>query len=308
MLAAQVLAITLSLELRLVSQLGWFIDLDKEFNIPASFSATQFALAGGIALAAAGVGRALPVSRRLYHFALAAVLLFLAWDEYFLAHERIFRPLGDWEYIYVALGVGIGVATLSIAWRSPRQMRIWGICLLTGLAMAASGALLLEQLGSRALQATGILARKQNACCARLKSRLSCLASGWSWSRRWACTPNSRRRHHFVPAAQCTCCRSLCLRCLMLYSLFIHGTLGWIQIGIKRQQSEWSLASEFRARAQPTSIQFGEEILLRGMDLDHDREALRVLLFLDVFTRAVSAARLLDPSCRPGCEPVGRQP
>ena len=72
------------------------------------------------------------------------VFLFLAWDELTSFHESI----RNWELVYAALGAVVAATTLIVAARSERRAWLWHACLLFGLASAAFGAIVLEQLRS----------------------------------------------------------------------------------------------------------------------------------------------------------------
>lgn len=237
MLAAQVLVIALSLELRLVSQLAWFFDLDKEFNIPTILAATQLALASGIALAASVLGRALPFSRHLLHVALAFVLLFITWVEYFLSHKRTYMPFGEWDYVYLAIGSVFALTVINVAWRSPKPVRIWCLSLMAGLAIAAAGALLVDLIVSAPCKRLGLYS--ESKCVLRTIEESLELLGVWvvivaALGLFSDVAPTPSRRTGFamllLPLA--------IFACFALHSLFIHGTLGWLKIGIKRQQLE----------------------------------------------------------------------
>ena len=141
-LAAQVLVIAISVETRLTSGFEWWLwHLSREWNIPSTLASVQLALVGGAALMTAGLAKARPALQRLYLLGIGLLFLFLARDEYANLHE--FIP--NWISLYAALGAGVVVITLAVVVRSPRRIRIWHLCLLTGLAMSAAGALVIEQ-------------------------------------------------------------------------------------------------------------------------------------------------------------------
>ena len=142
-LAAQALVIILALELRpSISPEWWLWDLNREYNIASTLASTQLALVGGVALVAAGLARDQPAWRRLYLIAIAAVFLILAWDEYYALHEQ----LRHWKRYYAALGTAIALSTVVVGFHSPRRAWIWHICLLTGLAISGTGAIVFEEL------------------------------------------------------------------------------------------------------------------------------------------------------------------
>ena len=143
LLLAQVLAIVIALEIEPNSGFErWLWHLNAEWNIPATLSSTQMALVGGVALATAWLANRRPIWQRLYLVAIGLVFVFLAHDEYSNLHEYV----RNWERQYAALGAVVVLVTLVVAFRSPRHSWKWHICLLTGLAMSAFGALAVEQL------------------------------------------------------------------------------------------------------------------------------------------------------------------
>ncbi len=141
MLLAQILAIGGAFLVQPASSFeAWLWSLNEEWNIQATLASSQWALAGAIALVAALLARDWRRWRRLYLLGVGLVFLFLARDEYFVEHEFVF----GWVRNIALLGVALVVATLVVAWRSPRENRIWHFCLLAGLATAAAGGLLIE--------------------------------------------------------------------------------------------------------------------------------------------------------------------
>ncbi len=142
MLLAQIFVIVVSLEIRPTADFDrWLWDLSKEWNIPATLASTQLALVAGVALVTAWLDRARPAWRRLYLVAIGLLFLFMAWDELTRIHESI----QDWGRYYAAFGAVVVAATGIVALRSPRHALKWHVCLLTGLAMAAFGAIALDQ-------------------------------------------------------------------------------------------------------------------------------------------------------------------
>ena len=85
-------------------------------------------------------GQAAPCGSASIFWAVGLVFLFLARDEYFVEHEFVI----GWVRNIALLGIALVVATLIVAWRSPRQQWIWHFCLLAGLATSAAGGLLIE--------------------------------------------------------------------------------------------------------------------------------------------------------------------
>ena len=276
MLAAQVLAITLALELRLVRQLTWILSMTTEYNIPTALATTQLALAGVIALAASGLGRAMPLARRRYLVALAAVLLFMALDEFLSVSNRF---LENGRYVYIVLGAVFAMVSGVYARREPRHAKIWYICLLAGLAIAATGELLLSPVTSSTCNRLGFKA--ESKCFLRSVAEWLeflgiwlVLISALSFFTDVAPTPSRRTRLALVllPLAL--------FAYLMLFSLFVRGRLDRLQIGIKQQYNEWSFAHEYRAHAWPTAIQLNYGIQLTGVGFSHEQEAIHFRLFV----------------------------
>ena len=142
-LAAQVLVIVLSLEIRPSWNFGtWILALTQEWNIPSTLASTQLALVGGLALVTAWFTKARRPWHRLYLAGIGLIFLYLAWDEYFMVHEGIH----NWERYYTVGGVLVAAATAAVAAYSPRRTWIWHLCLLTGLAVSAASAIFFDLL------------------------------------------------------------------------------------------------------------------------------------------------------------------
>ena len=153
-LAAQILVIAVALEIRpasLYERQLWH--LDTEWNIPSTLASTQLALGGSIALITAWFAKAQPARQRLYLVAIGLVFLYLARDEYFHVHEDIH----NWKRYYAAGGVLVAAATAIVAARAPQRTWIWHLCLLTGLAISAAGAIGVELMPRRACGTLGFL-------------------------------------------------------------------------------------------------------------------------------------------------------
>ena len=145
MLALQILLVALSELIQpssIFEQRLWA--LDREFNIPSTFSSTQLALAGGLALLTAWLARARPAFVRLYLVGIGLVFLYLALDEFFA-----WKDLGSsrtWKINVSILGATVVLATILVAMRSSRRARMWHLCLLTGLAVVAIAAVVVDDL------------------------------------------------------------------------------------------------------------------------------------------------------------------
>ena len=145
MLAAQAFVACAALFFELPSELEiWLFHLNRERNIPAVLSSMQMALVGFVALLIAWKLKRQQTWRLLYYVGLGILFLYLAYDEYFALHEN----LSDWKILYGSGGALAALATLLVAWRSPRNTVKWHAILLIGLAMSATGALLVQLLRS----------------------------------------------------------------------------------------------------------------------------------------------------------------
>ena len=140
-LAAQLFVILVSLELEPSSSFEyWLWHLDREWNIPSTLASLQLALAGATAVAAALLAKPSRTPVQLYLLSVGLLFLFLARDEYANLHEMV----PHWEGYYAALGAVLVVATLALAWRSPRQHWRWHGCFLAGLAISGIGSVAFE--------------------------------------------------------------------------------------------------------------------------------------------------------------------
>lgn len=120
----------------------WLWRLDREFNIPAVLASTQLAVCAGAAFMSAWLSKALPTWQRMYFVLLGGILLYWALDEYFSFHEHIL----NWHIQYAFHGVIIALATLLVVWRAPWRSRSWYRLIVAGLALTATGAILMERL------------------------------------------------------------------------------------------------------------------------------------------------------------------
>jgi len=143
LLLAQVIIVALAVQLQ--SQdlvLAKLVDVTEERNPAVALAGLQLALVAAYSLLIAWLARAAPIWQRLYYLGLGAVFLYLTWDELFVLHEG----MPNWAIYYFGAGVVIVMATLIVAWRSPRRARIWHGSFLAGLAVSALGAIGLEHL------------------------------------------------------------------------------------------------------------------------------------------------------------------
>ncbi len=142
LLAAQILVISVSLVFRPTSDFWrWLWSLNREGNIPALLASAQFMLAALAAILAAWRCPRPMGWQRFYLAVFGLLFALLALDESLSLHEKN----RDLEVVYVLLGPVLLALTAVAAARSPRQNRIWHICLYLGLALAGFGELVVEQ-------------------------------------------------------------------------------------------------------------------------------------------------------------------
>ena len=141
-LAAQTLVIVVSLEIQPSSNFeSWLWDIDREWNIVSILASTQLALVGGVALTTAWLTRARSAWQCLYLLGVGLVFLYLGMDEFFSWKDFMGET---WEHLYKSAGAAITAATITLAIRSAKHTRIWRLCLLMGLALAAMGGLVID--------------------------------------------------------------------------------------------------------------------------------------------------------------------
>ena len=144
-LAAQTLVIVVSLEISPSGYFEWWLwHIDKEWNIPNILASTQLALVGGGALTTAWLTRARSAWQCLYLLGVGLVFLYLGMDEF--AAWKDFME--NWMVLYIPAGAAITAATIMLAIRSAKHTRIWHLCLLMGLALAAMGGFVIDVLGT----------------------------------------------------------------------------------------------------------------------------------------------------------------
>ena len=145
-LAAQTLVIVVSLEISSSSRSSsrnfewWLWHIDKEWNIPSILASTQLALVGGVALTTAWLTRARSAWQCLYLLGVGLVFLYLGMDEFAAWKDFMWT----WQDLYKSAGAAITAATIMLAIRSAKHTRIWHLCLLIGLALAAMGGLVID--------------------------------------------------------------------------------------------------------------------------------------------------------------------
>ena len=248
MLAAQIVVIVVAMEIQPASEFEeWLWDLGKEWNIPSALASVQLALVGAAALVTAWLARTRPAWQRLYLVGMGLLFLFLAWDEYFILHERIL----NWKRIYAVGGMAAAAATVIVALRSPRHTWIWHLYLLVGLAISAAGAIFFELLPP----ACGHLGFLRLDGCLRLSFWEELLEFLGIWLTLVAMLgqfsdaapmPNLRVRR-FLYA----------LPALWILLLFVNSLIPRL---------------ELRLLAQPASVQFGTGVHLHGYRIDGGEE------------------------------------
>ena len=255
MLAAQIVVIAVAMEIQSALEFEeWLWDLGKEWSIPSILASVQLALVGSTALVTAWLARARPAWQRLYLVGIGLLFLFLAWDEYFILHERIL----NWKRIYAAGGVAVAAATIAVAVRSPRRMRIWHLYLLVGLAISAAGAIFFELLSPTC----GHLGFLRLDGCLRLSFWEELLEFLGIWLTLVAMLgqfsdaapmpkPRVRRFLYALPA-------------LWILLLFVNSLIPRL---------------ELRLLAQPASVQFGTGVHLYGYRIDGGAETSALWLY-----------------------------
>lgn len=255
MMAAQFVMLTVALEDTPRWELkGWLWHLDQEWNIPSTFASMQLALVSGAALAAALLAGARQARYRFYLLAIALFFVYLAWDEYFSLHETNLAL----ETVYIALGAVIAAATLAAAARSPRHARVWYVCLLAGMALNVTGAMVVDA----RYQICGSFGFIQLDGCLRVYNLEEAVELIAVWLILVAilgilkeATPKPRR--------------SVSLFLIVLPILWI----------ILLTRDAWLPRLELRLLAQPASIQIESEARLLGYHAEWDSESIVLRLY-----------------------------
>lgn len=115
----------------------WLFDLDKEKNIPSTYSSTLLLLVGvtGLWIAWRFISVRADWKLILYWLLLGGLFTFLAFDEYYFIHERI----PGWHRLYAGIGGFMAVFTLLMAvWFDRRALPLF-ILLILGLASIGLG-------------------------------------------------------------------------------------------------------------------------------------------------------------------------
>ncbi len=119
---------------------GWLVDLDAEKNIPAAFSAFQLVTVGGLGLILTLGPASRKLGARLHSLGVCLIFVLLAVDEYYSLHET----WDNFEYIYLAIGGTLFLATALMAWLSGEEDRPFYLGFLIGLGVMAGGGIGLE--------------------------------------------------------------------------------------------------------------------------------------------------------------------
>ena len=256
MLAAQVVLIVLSLEIRTGSEFeAWLWSLEKESNIPSVFASTQLALVGGLALITGWLARARPVWQRLYLVGVGLVFLYLGWDEFV---DWKLATL-NWKIHYIQFGVVLVVATMISAMRSPRRGWIWHFLLLAGLSLSAIGGFLLDDLP----KACGTLGFFRIDGCLNVQKLEEVIEIMGGWLTLVAMLGQFSDA---APTLQARVRRILyALPVLWILLLTNHSFIPDI---------------ELRLLARPASVQFESEVVLQGYTIESAESEVRIRLFV----------------------------
>ena len=140
-LVAQILVIVLSIAIRPASAFeDWLWRLHGAANIPSTLASTQLVAVGVVALSTAWLASERPPWQRLYLVSVGFVFLYVSLDDFF-----DLKVLEIWlKEPFLLTGIGVTVSTIAVAMHSPRRARIWHVCLLTGLFLAAMGGLVID--------------------------------------------------------------------------------------------------------------------------------------------------------------------
>lgn len=274
MLVAQVAVMLVFLAEQYTSHFErWFWHLDSEYNGPTLLASAQLALVAAVMLATACFTSAWQRSRRFYSAVIGLYFFSLALDEQLALHDSM--PL--W-HIHILLGLLITVATAIVVARSPKQARVWYVCIFVGLALSAFGGLFLEQFRSRA--ACTSIGFFENGC------RLHDVEEAFEFAGVWLTLvaalglfsglPRRMRRRvgimlFFVPA-------------LWMLALATTGFIAYI---------------EFRFLSRPADIQFETSLELQAYRIEREEDKLRLQLFTSMthweeYTGAAFSLHLVD--------------
>ena len=119
---------------------GLLWNLDREKNIPTTFSAALLSLTGCISLYIALQYARMPVRQRLYWCGIGIGYFVLALDEFFVWHEgsKILRAA------YLWCGLAFALIIICWIWKTDGKLRRGLFGLLLGIFISAIGAFLLE--------------------------------------------------------------------------------------------------------------------------------------------------------------------
>ncbi len=143
MLMAQVFVLVIYVATRTHSSFVlWLWDVNGEWNVPATLATVQLALVGaGSLITALLCIRRGQVWNCLYFLGLGVLFFAISIDEYAMVHE-----FGDviTRQDYMAVGIGIALLSLLLAWRSPRPSWVWFAVIVFGLGLSGFGARYLD--------------------------------------------------------------------------------------------------------------------------------------------------------------------
>ena len=118
----------------------WLWNTENEFNIVSFVATMQFALVGFAGLLTGWIAAERPAWHRAYFAFLGVLFLFFTWDEYY----EVRGVFASWWIYYSTLGMGLVLASALVARRSPRHTWKWYAGLVTGLALGAVGAIVVD--------------------------------------------------------------------------------------------------------------------------------------------------------------------
>ena len=256
MLAAQILVILLAQFAPQPTAFDrWLWDFHEEWNIPAAFAYLQLGLVGGIALLTSWLARGRPAWLRLYLVGMGLVFLFLAADEYLALHEAV----PDWELRYILLGAVLVLATALVARRSPRSSWLWHLLLLVGLAISVAGAMLINTLP---IPCGSLAFLRLDGCV-----EFYVLEESFEFLGIWLTLVAALGHFSLEAPAPSRRVRGL------LYALPLVCALALIANALAPR-------IEARLLAQPASVQFKADIVLRGFHIDRGADGAVLRLYV----------------------------
>lgn len=115
---------------------NWFLDVNEEFGLIATYSSMILLVTGAAALGLAVLGR-WNGWQRAFWLMTGALFVFLALDEYYLIHETVYLLTGIWQVLYITLGVTVVLLSTAFWWRG--WGRDWTLLFLYLVGLAVIG-------------------------------------------------------------------------------------------------------------------------------------------------------------------------